>query len=171
MLLAGASFLNQAVLASDYTLLFYYIQNELNVNDHDISKMFLMAGALGLVLQGVAIQPLVQCMGEANVLVTTFLCGAVQNLVYGLAQSKRLIYVGMGEHAVRGVMTSHGDGMYKSTDAGQTSITYTCGNAAAAARLKGNRPPASAVPSGSRSNGSTAISGRARSGRNTSAIP
>lgn len=31
-----------------------------------------------------------------------------------------VIYVGMGEHAVRGVMTSHGDGMYKSTDAGKT---------------------------------------------------
>ncbi len=31
-----------------------------------------------------------------------------------------VIYVGMGEHAVRGVMTSHGDGIYKSTDAGQT---------------------------------------------------
>lgn len=31
-----------------------------------------------------------------------------------------VIYVGMGEHPVRGVMTSHGDGMYKSTDAGRT---------------------------------------------------
>ena len=31
-----------------------------------------------------------------------------------------VIYVGMGEHAVRGVMTSHGEGMYKSTDAGIT---------------------------------------------------
>ena len=31
-----------------------------------------------------------------------------------------VIYVGMGEHAVRGVMTSHGDGVYKSTDAGRT---------------------------------------------------
>lgn len=31
-----------------------------------------------------------------------------------------VIYIGMGEHAVRGVMTSHGDGIYKSTDAGQT---------------------------------------------------
>ncbi|MCP4082795.1 MAG: glycosyl hydrolase, partial [Planctomycetaceae bacterium] len=30
------------------------------------------------------------------------------------------VYVGMGEHAVRGVMTSHGDGVYKSTDAGRT---------------------------------------------------
>ncbi len=31
-----------------------------------------------------------------------------------------VIYVGMGEHAVRGVATSFGDGVYKSTDAGKT---------------------------------------------------
>ncbi len=31
-----------------------------------------------------------------------------------------IVYVGMGEHAVRGVMTSYGDGIYKSTDAGKT---------------------------------------------------
>ena len=30
------------------------------------------------------------------------------------------VYVGMGEHAVRNVMTSYGDGVYKSTDAGKT---------------------------------------------------
>lgn len=33
-----------------------------------------------------------------------------------------VIYVGMGEHPVRGVMTSFGDGIYKSTDAGKTWI-------------------------------------------------
>ncbi len=33
-----------------------------------------------------------------------------------------VVYVGMGEHAVRGVMTSSGDGVYKSTDAGKTWI-------------------------------------------------
>lgn len=31
-----------------------------------------------------------------------------------------VVYAGMGEAPVRGVMTSHGDGVYKSTDAGQT---------------------------------------------------
>jgi photosystem II stability/assembly factor-like uncharacterized protein len=31
-----------------------------------------------------------------------------------------VIYVGMGEAPIRGVMTSHGDGVYKSTDAGET---------------------------------------------------
>lgn len=34
--------------------------------------------------------------------------------------NSNILYCGMGEHAVRGVMTSHGDGMYKSTDAGKT---------------------------------------------------
>ena len=33
---------------------------------------------------------------------------------------KNIIYAGMGEHAVRGVMISHGDGVYKSMDAGKT---------------------------------------------------
>lgn len=36
------------------------------------------------------------------------------------ASDPNVLYVGMGEHAVRGVMTSHGDGVYKSTDAGKT---------------------------------------------------
>lgn len=31
-----------------------------------------------------------------------------------------VIFVGMGEHAIRGVMTSSGDGVYKTTDAGKT---------------------------------------------------
>ncbi len=31
-----------------------------------------------------------------------------------------IIYVGMGEHAPRGVMTSYGDGVYKSTDSGKS---------------------------------------------------
>jgi photosystem II stability/assembly factor-like uncharacterized protein len=39
----------------------------------------------------------------------------------GVSESDpNVIYVGMGEHAVRGVMTSHGNGVYKSTDAGKT---------------------------------------------------
>ncbi|WP_116124918.1 VPS10 domain-containing protein [Lewinella sp. IMCC34183] len=32
----------------------------------------------------------------------------------------QVVYLGMGEHAPRGVMTSHGDGVYRSNDAGKT---------------------------------------------------
>jgi len=47
---------------------------------------------------------------------TTSSVGAV-----AVAESNpNIVYVGMGEHAPRGVMTSYGDGVYKSTDAGKT---------------------------------------------------
>ena len=36
------------------------------------------------------------------------------------ASDPNIVYVGMGEHAPRGVMSSYGDGVYKSTDAGKT---------------------------------------------------
>ncbi len=36
------------------------------------------------------------------------------------ASDPNIVWVGMGEHAPRGVMTSYGDGVYKSTDAGKT---------------------------------------------------
>ncbi|WP_224999895.1 glycosyl hydrolase [Cesiribacter sp. SM1] len=36
------------------------------------------------------------------------------------ASDPNVVYVGMGEHAPRGVMTSYGDGVYKSTDAGKS---------------------------------------------------
>ena len=45
--------------------------------------------------------------------------GSVGSIEVSLSDPN-VIYVGMGEHAVRGVMTSHGDGMYKSVDAGET---------------------------------------------------
>lgn len=36
------------------------------------------------------------------------------------ASDPNIVYVGMGEHAPRGVMASYGDGVYKSTDSGET---------------------------------------------------
>ncbi|MEX0291383.1 MAG: WD40/YVTN/BNR-like repeat-containing protein [Flavobacteriaceae bacterium] len=36
------------------------------------------------------------------------------------ASDPNIVYCGMGEHAPRGVMTSYGDGVYKSTNAGKT---------------------------------------------------
>lgn len=48
-----------------------------------------------------------------------FETGSVGAIAVSPSQS-RIVYVGMGEHAPRGVMTSYGDGVYKSIDAGKT---------------------------------------------------
>ncbi len=48
-----------------------------------------------------------------------FLTGSVGAIAVA-PSDPNVIYVGMGEAAIRGVMTSHGDGVYKSTDAGET---------------------------------------------------
>ncbi|WNJ21132.1 VPS10 domain-containing protein [Pontibacter sp. G13] len=48
-----------------------------------------------------------------------FKTGSVGAIAVAPSHPKRL-YVGMGEHAVRGVMTSPGDGMYRSLDGGKT---------------------------------------------------
>lgn len=48
-----------------------------------------------------------------------FETGSVGAIAVSPTQS-RVVYVGMGEHAPRGVMTSYGDGVYKSIDAGKT---------------------------------------------------
>ena len=47
-----------------------------------------------------------------------------------------VVYVGMGEHAVRGVMTSHGDGVYKSTDAGRTWVHMGLARSRAISRIR-----------------------------------
>lgn len=48
-----------------------------------------------------------------------FKTGSVGAVAVSLSHPN-IVYCGMGEHAVRGVMTSHGDGVYKSNDAGKT---------------------------------------------------
>jgi len=47
-----------------------------------------------------------------------------------------VIYVGTGESPIRGVTTSHGDGVWKSTDAGQTWVHTGLGKAGQIARIQ-----------------------------------
>ena len=47
-----------------------------------------------------------------------------------------VIYVGTGEKSIRGVTTSHGDGVYKSTDAGDTWTHIGLPNAGQVSRIK-----------------------------------
>lgn len=54
-----------------------------------------------------------------NISDTYFTVGTIGDIAVSKSDPN-VIYVGTGEHAVRGVMTSYGNGIYKSTDAGQS---------------------------------------------------
>ena len=91
-------------------------------------------GGRSVTSTGVVGDPLVYYMGTTGGGVwKTFDAGATwQNISDGFFKTgsvgavavsesdPNVVFVGMGEHAVRGVMTSYGDGVYKSTDAGKT---------------------------------------------------
>lgn len=91
-------------------------------------------GGRSVAVAGVVDQPLTYYMGTTgggvwktvnagntwkNISDGYFKTGSVGAI--GVSESNpNIVVVGMGEHAARGVMTSMGDGVYKSTDAGKT---------------------------------------------------
>ena len=91
-------------------------------------------GGRSVTSTGVVGDPLVYYMGTTGggVWKTSDAGGTWQNISDGYFKTgsvgavavsesdPNVVFVGMGEHAPRGVMTSYGDGVYKSTDAGKT---------------------------------------------------
>lgn len=95
-LIAIGSFLAAAVFSVDSSLVLFYIEEYLNVREGDIAIMFLVMGALGFLLQGFSLQPLVYLLGEKSLLVVTFCSGTLHNLLYGIASAKTEITVALG---------------------------------------------------------------------------
>src|ERR1017187_5324637 len=91
-------------------------------------------GGRSVAVTGVVNDPLVYYMGTTGggVWKTTDAGTTWQNISDGFFKTgsvgavavsesdPNVVFVGMGEHAVRGVMSSYGDGVYKSADAGKT---------------------------------------------------
>jgi photosystem II stability/assembly factor-like uncharacterized protein len=91
-------------------------------------------GGRSVAVTGVVNDPLVYYMGTTGggVWKTTDAGGTWQNISDGFFKTgsvgavavsegdPNVVMAGMGEHAVRGVSSSYGDGVYKSTDAGKT---------------------------------------------------
>ncbi|GAX19754.1 hypothetical protein FisN_37Lh021 [Fistulifera solaris] len=93
LLVTIVSFLSAMVFASDATLVLYYAQERLNVHPHDFATMFLLLGVVGILVQAAFLPPLLRVMGEHALLVASCLCGAVHNLMYGLARKKKSLYI------------------------------------------------------------------------------
>ena len=93
-------------------------------------------GGRSVAVSGVPGDPLIYYMGSAggglwktndaglcweNISDGFFTTGSVGAIAVA-SSDPNILFVGMGEHPVRGVMTSHGDGVYKSTDGGKTWV-------------------------------------------------
>jgi MFS family permease len=88
-----ASFLSAAVYSTDVSLVLFYIEEHLDVRDSDLAQMFFYMGILGVILQALGLQPLVNCLGEKRLLIVTFLSGTLHNFLYGAARDKAAITV------------------------------------------------------------------------------
>ena len=94
-LLSVGSFFAAMVFASDATLFFYYVEEELDVGQSDIAKMMFIMGIAGIIVQGALLQPLIELLTEHGLLVASFVSGAIHNLMYGAARTKSLLYVAL----------------------------------------------------------------------------
>jgi DHA1 family tetracycline resistance protein-like MFS transporter len=94
-LVAVGSFFSAMVHSMDANLVIFYIEEHLNVREKDIAYMFLAMGIMGVVFQAFLLQPLVKCLGEKGLLVTSFLSGTFHNFLYGVSKNKKGIYVAL----------------------------------------------------------------------------
>ncbi|VEU33343.1 unnamed protein product [Pseudo-nitzschia multistriata] len=94
-LLALGSFLAAAVYSTDASLILFYIEEYFDVRENDIAFMFVVHGTMGVVLQGIGLQPLVYALGEHGLLVLCFLSGTLHNFLYGAAKSKTTLMVAL----------------------------------------------------------------------------
>jgi MFS transporter, DHA1 family, tetracycline resistance protein len=94
-ILAAASCFQAMVYATDKTFVIYYIEDQMNVRDDDIAKMFIIFCPLGVIIQAFFLQPLLRMVGEKRLLVIAFVSGTCHNLLYGLARSKNVILMAL----------------------------------------------------------------------------
>jgi DHA1 family tetracycline resistance protein-like MFS transporter len=92
-LLSALAFFSGCISTADHTLFLYYVEENFGFNDKDIAILFLIIGLMGLVVQVVILKPLNSFIGERRVIVVAFLVGSLHNYLYGVAKSKRTIFI------------------------------------------------------------------------------
>jgi DHA1 family tetracycline resistance protein-like MFS transporter len=92
-LLSALAFFSGCVSAGDHTLFLYYVEENFGFNDKDVAMLFLLIGVMGIVVQSVILKPLNSMIGERRVIMVAFLVGALHNFLYGIAQSKRTMFI------------------------------------------------------------------------------
>ena len=92
-LLSALTFFSGCVSAGDHTLFLYYVEENFGFNDKDVAMLFLLIGVMGIVVQSVILKPLNSLIGERRVIMVAFIVGALHNFLYGIAQSKKTMFI------------------------------------------------------------------------------
>ena len=92
-LLSALAFFSGCVSAGDHTLFLYYVEENFDFNDKDVAMLFLLIGVMGIVVQAAVLKPLNSLIGERRVIMVAFSVGALHNFLYGIAQSKRMMFI------------------------------------------------------------------------------
>jgi DHA1 family tetracycline resistance protein-like MFS transporter len=92
-LLSALAFFSGCVSAGDHTLFLYYVEENFGFNDRDVAFLFLLIGLMGIFVQAAVLKPLNSFIGERRVIMIAFLVGALHNFLYGIAQSKRTMFI------------------------------------------------------------------------------
>lgn len=83
------------VQSGDQVLLLYYLEDQLGFDQKDVSLMFLVIGITGILVQVLVMKPLNDLVGEKMVVALSFLAGAVDNVLYGIARNKSTVFTAL----------------------------------------------------------------------------
>eukprot|EP00573_Skeletonema_grethae_P008269 CAMPEP_0201712838 /NCGR_PEP_ID=MMETSP0578-20130828/59846_1 /ASSEMBLY_ACC=CAM_ASM_000663 /TAXON_ID=267565 /ORGANISM="Skeletonema grethea, Strain CCMP 1804" /LENGTH=340 /DNA_ID=CAMNT_0048201901 /DNA_START=42 /DNA_END=1060 /DNA_ORIENTATION=+ len=92
-LLSALAFFSGCISEADHTLFLYYVEENFGFKDSDIAILFLIIGFMGIFVQTVMLKPFNNLLGERRVVIVAFLVGSLCNYLYGVADSKRTIFL------------------------------------------------------------------------------
>lgn len=94
-LISALAFFTGMVNSADQVLLIYYLEDHLRFGQGDISLMFMIIGVTGILVQVFVMKPLNDLVGEKMVVAISFMCGAINNAMYGIAHHKSTVFVAL----------------------------------------------------------------------------
>jgi len=93
-MLAIANCLSYMAFSAEYTLIIYYVTDEMDFTSGDVAVLLIVSGIVGMIFCGVLLKPLNSKLGERRLLIWAFALGAAHDVMYGFAESKWLIFLG-----------------------------------------------------------------------------
>lgn len=94
--MAIVNVLSSMAYSAEYTLVIYYVDDELDFSDGDIAIFFAISGLVGIITCAFLLKPLNDIFGERLLLVYAFMIGAFHDVLYAFAKTAWIFFLGGG---------------------------------------------------------------------------